>query len=769
MSKSSKLSIKKFKPLAFLVFFFILLFSFPLEGARLINIPVKIVQPTGEEIQVFASGDEFYNWLHDKDGYTILQHPQTGYYVYAIKKDGDLLPSNFSVSSDHAMNLASITYLNIPKYLKHSPEKRKNPKMLFAEGSPANVDKILKAPRTGTINNIVIFIRFSDESEFVDLAYLYEYAFNASDWWASSMRNYFDEASYNQLMMSTTFYPAPNLFVISYQDSHSRDYFKPYNETSCPMGYQSDTDRRVREHTLLKNAVDTLSSQIPNSLNIDGDNDGYVDNVCFIVSGGPTGWSELLWPHMWSLWSQNAFINGKRVWTYNFQLRDSLIVRGVGILCHEMFHSLGAPDLYHYSSDGLHPVYRWDLMEYDLDPPQHMGAYMKFRYGTWISSIPEITSSGTYTVNPLTSSVNNCYKIASPYSSSEYFVIEYRRNDGIFENSLPGEGLLVYRINKACDGQGNADGPPDEVYIYRPNGTTTADGTPDSANFSSNVGRTSLNDATNPSSFLSNGSQGGLDISNVSAVNGSMSFDVKTALMNTLTISAGTGGTTDPPPGTYSFGMGTVVTVRAIPDTTYRFTGWSGDAAGTTNPVSVTMDSSKSISANFIKQYTLTLTAGSGGTTDPSPGSHVYDTGTVVSITAVPDTHYRFTGWSGGAAGTTNPIAVTMDANKSVAASFERIIYAPSNFSGSKVLNRSLLVAEYINSLSWAANPDNINIVNYWIFQYDNGEWAVLKIVDASTFQYLHRNVNKDRQYLYAIIAENSEGRGGEAAYLTIQ
>jgi hypothetical protein len=257
------------------------------------------------------------------------------------------------------------------------------------------------------------------------------------------------------------------------------------------------------------------------------DDNNYVDNVCFIIYGDPDGWSELLWPHYWSLYPTEAYINEKRVITYNFQLHNSLLYSsGVGVLCHEMFHSLGAPDLYHYSDDELQPVYKWDIMEGNLNPPQHMGAYMKYRYGTWISSIPEITSDGTYDLNPLTSATNNCYKVASPYSSTEYFMLEYRKKSGTFESSLPGEGLLVYRINTSKDGVGNEDGPPDEVYIYRPDGTTTVNGSPSSANFSTDADRTAINDTTNPSSFLSNGSQGGLDISNVSSVNGVISFDV---------------------------------------------------------------------------------------------------------------------------------------------------------------------------------------------------------------------------------------------------
>jgi M6 family metalloprotease-like protein len=500
---------------------FILIPALNVEGAYLRNFPVTVVQPSGERLEVFASGDEFYNWLHDKDGFTIIKDPETGYYVYATEKDGELLSSGYIVNRIDPHNIG------LDKYLKQTPEKRRKPAELFPYGSPANVDQIDTAPKTGTINNIVIFVRFSDESEFTDDVSTYDTMFNNNAAAANSMLNYFDEVSYNQLNVSTTFYPIPpSSNVLSYQDSQPRAYYQPYDATTNPSGYSGDTERTNREHILLKNAVDAVSSDIPGGLNVDGDGDGRVDNVCFIIYGGPTGWSNLLWPHHWSLYSQTAYINDKRVYTYNFQLQTSLALSGVGVLCHEMFHSLGAPDLYHYSHDGLKPVYRWDIMENDLDPPQHMGAYMKFRYGMWISSIPEITSNGTYSLNPLTSSTNNCYKIASPYSTNEYFLVEYRSKTGTFESSLPGEGLLVYRINTAMDGEGNRDGPPDEVYIYRPDGTTSVNGSPALANFSQGVGRTNINDSTNPSSFLSNGESGGLDISGIGSAGGTISFDI---------------------------------------------------------------------------------------------------------------------------------------------------------------------------------------------------------------------------------------------------
>jgi uncharacterized repeat protein (TIGR02543 family) len=68
--------------------------------------------------------------------------------------------------------------------------------------------------------------------------------------------------------------------------------------------------------------------------------------------------------------------------------------------------------------------------------------------------------------------------------------------------------------------------------------------------------------------------------------------------------------------------------------------------------------------------YFLTITARSGGTTDPSPGTHTYDTGTQVTITATPNSGYQFSNWSGDASGTTNPITITMDSDKSITANF---------------------------------------------------------------------------------------------------
>jgi len=69
----------------------------------------------------------------------------------------------------------------------------------------------------------------------------------------------------------------------------------------------------------------------------------------------------------------------------------------------------------------------------------------------------------------------------------------------------------------------------------------------------------------------------------------------------TLTLAATTGGTTDPAPGAYTFEPGASVSIQAIPDPYYEFIGWSGDATGKTNPLTVVMDRDKNILANFLR------------------------------------------------------------------------------------------------------------------------------------------------------------------------
>ncbi|TGE17331.1 InlB B-repeat-containing protein [Hymenobacter elongatus] len=272
----------------------------------------------------------------------------------------------------------------------------------------------------------------------------------------------------------------------------------------------------------------------------------------------------------------------------------------------------------------------------------------------------------------------------------------------------------------------------------------------------------------------------------------------------TLTVNTSGTGTVSKSPNQATYASGTVVTLTATPGTGQVFTGWSGAATGSTNPLAVTMSANKTITATFapppppavtsytlvnadtdldiqplatgatlnlatlptrnlniranvngaatssvvfalsgaqVKNqtesvppyalfsavsgnynpwtptvgtysltatpfsgtngggtagspltisfivvdqpappvtYTLTVNTSGTGTVSKSPNQATYASGTVVTLTATPGTGQRFVSWSGAATGNTNPLAVTMSANKTITATFAVIVAVES-------------------------------------------------------------------------------------------
>lgn len=500
-----------------LLLLLVLLLPFRLWAVYQENVPQKVIQPDGSVLELFASGDEFFNYLHDQEGFTVIQGDD-GYYYYATKVNDQIVASTYRFGQADPSRLGLQKRLSISEADYHKK----------VDEYYRYIDPAVKAPHTGNMVNLVIYIRFADDEEFTTPRSAFDINFNLSQ--GPSLRHYFQEVSYGQLDIVSHHFPVSETDVnISYQTFQPRGYYRPYSatntigyDTSIPLSNSSHPNSRTyREHNLLVGAIVNVMTQIPDTLNLDGDNDGMVDNVSFIILGQQDGWNDLLWAHRWVLWSREISIHGKRVYDYTFQPQEQ---SNVYTLCHEMYHALGAPDLYHYNNTGFTPVGPWDLMHSGF---VHMGAFMKWKYAgqQWVTDIPTISEPGTYTLNPLLVQENNAYRINSINSPTEFLVVEYRKRSGHYETNLPGEGLLIYRINPAA-GNGNAGGPPDEVYLYRLNGTATANGQIFQAHFNPSNGRTEFSDNTNPAGLLTGNVPAGIRIANISAAGETLSFDL---------------------------------------------------------------------------------------------------------------------------------------------------------------------------------------------------------------------------------------------------
>ena len=91
------------------------------------------------------------------------------------------------------------------------------------------------------------------------------------------------------------------------------------------------------------------------------------------------------------------------------------------------------------------------------------------------------------------------------------------------------------------------------------------------------------------------------------------------------------------------------------------------------------------------------------------------------------------------------------------------------NFAGQKRLNSSPYNEEFINVLTWKANPKNKNLQKYRIYQIEEKNQILLVELSAATFEYWCRDVEKDKQYTYALVAVDDENRESLQTYTAIR
>jgi len=143
----------------------------------------------------------------------------------------------------------------------------------------------------------------------------------------------------------------------------------------------------------------------------------------------------------------------------------------------------------------------------------------------------------------------------------------------------------------------------------------------------------------------------------------------------TLAVTASEGGSVNDPGDTHNENAN--VSLTATPADGYVFSGWSGDASGSTNPLIITMTGDKNITASFIRlQYSLSVNIIGSGTVsqvlvESSEKNTDYDPFSTVRLTALPVSNWIFYGWSGSTTETTNEVDIVMEETKSVTATFE--------------------------------------------------------------------------------------------------
>jgi hypothetical protein len=121
--------------------------------------------------------------------------------------------------------------------------------------------------------------------------------------------------------------------------------------------------------------------------------------------------------------------------------------------------------------------------------------------------------------------------------------------------------------------------------------------------------------------------------------------------------------------------QGDTVVIIAIPVDGYACTGWQGDTVTNGDTLVLVLGHDMQVYADFVnletkrKVYSI-LTDDINGSILLTPPGGIYDSGTALTATVLPDYGYRFTGWSGLLAGTDTTAVIPVTRSGAVIANF---------------------------------------------------------------------------------------------------
>ena len=165
---------------------------------------------------------------------------------------------------------------------------------------------------------------------------------------------------------------------------------------------------------------------------------------------------------------------------------------------------------------------------------------------------------------------------------------------------------------------------------------------------------------------------------------------------------------------------------------------------------SITVSTSGSVTGNYAEKitYTLTITATSGGSTNPAVGSHIYQSGTMVQVTAIPGANFQFDHWELDSAnvGNANPYSVLMNGDHTLNAVFTPATATPtvtiSPVSGSIHVGEPLQFTSMISggtppySCQWYLDgaPVSGAASSTWTYipQHASTHYVYLKVTDSN-------------------------------------
>jgi hypothetical protein len=140
--------------------------------------------------------------------------------------------------------------------------------------------------------------------------------------------------------------------------------------------------------------------------------------------------------------------------------------------------------------------------------------------------------------------------------------------------------------------------------------------------------------------------------------------------------------------------------------------------------------------------YTLTMSSTAGGAVTPTIGAHSYSAGTVVNLTATPDSGYRFVNWTGGGTDIGNAIAatttITMNADHTITAHFALGVLIADVPDANQPPTHTL-ASTNISDKNFCAPMAMANVLEYWddVANHANAQNVTAGLIPETVAEYL--------------------------------
>lgn len=413
---------------------------------------VTKVQADGSRIDCYIHGDEHFSYLTSEDDY-LLAYNEQGLLEYAELVNGvAVVPNGMRAHNAVQRSVAEQFAVGRMKKAKEQEPQLRDMQQKFKAMAREGKQNF---PLYGSPKGLILLasfqdVRFSTSAQvFRDKANERGYSQQGA---TGSIKDYFMEASFGQF--------SPQFDVYGpYVLPHDMEYY----------GERTAGSNDVNPYQMVIDVCNAADDDV-DFAEYDNDHDGKVDNIFVYYAGhneAEGGPSSSVWPHRSSISYYQIKLDGVSLVDYactsEYRGSSGNSICGIGTFCHEFSHVLGLPDFYDTDYlNGASPMGSWDIMtngNYNNggNTPPTYTAYERFYLGwltpTPLTNIDTVDCEGSYRLKSLISS-NTAYLISkTPHnlvgsgpSPNEFFMLEYRKREGMDTYTYIGEGMLITHI-----------------------------------------------------------------------------------------------------------------------------------------------------------------------------------------------------------------------------------------------------------------------------------------------------------------------------------